>query len=297
MDFYGLPTEKLENKFLRLEYLKHAGPRIVRLSVAGSATNLLAEVPDSVAKTPFGEYHFRGGHRLWHAPEKLTRTYEPDDAGLEVKPLSGGVCLMQPVEARTGIRKSIEIQLLADRAGLILHHRLENTGEWAVELAPWAITQMALGGVGIIPQHTAVSPRSGLLPDRRLSLWPYTQLADPRLHLYDDFILVDGASSAQPCKIGVMNTAGWMGYLQAGVFFRKRFEPHPQAPHVDFGCNCEIYVGDAFLEIETLAPLQLLQPGETASHVETWELFSGVDYPLTLEGVRGLVRDILPGSS
>lgn len=292
MDFYGLAAERLENKFLKLDYLKHAGPRIVRLSLAGSEANLLAEVPQNTAKTPIGEYHFRGGHRLWHAPEKLSRTYVPDDDGLEIQPLEDGVCLVQPVEARTGIRKSIEIHLLPDRAALTLHHRLENTGEWAVELAPWAITQMALGGVGIIPQQTAASPRSGLLPDRMVSLWPYTQLSDQRFHLHDDFILVDGAARVPPCKIGVMNAAGWMGYLFKGVFFRKRFEPQTDKPHVDFGCNCEIYAGDEFLEVETLGPLQTLQPGQSAQHVETWELFGGLDYPLTLDGVRALAREI-----
>jgi hypothetical protein len=42
------------------------------------------------------------------------------------------------------------------------------------------------------------------------------------------------------------------------------------------GCNAEIYVNDQFLELETLAPLQTIEPGETITHTEKWELYSNV---------------------
>ncbi|MER3405907.1 MAG: hypothetical protein C4289_12725, partial [Chloroflexota bacterium] len=60
-DFYGLPVQVLENQHLRLEFLAEAGPRIVRLFIAGSDDNLLAELPDLKVSTPFGDYYFRGG--------------------------------------------------------------------------------------------------------------------------------------------------------------------------------------------------------------------------------------------
>ena len=44
-DFHGLPTRSLENNHLRVDYLLEAGPRLVRLILAGSSANLLAEVP------------------------------------------------------------------------------------------------------------------------------------------------------------------------------------------------------------------------------------------------------------
>jgi hypothetical protein len=40
-DFYGLPTRIISNQHLWLEFLAGAGPRIVRLSLAGSDENLL----------------------------------------------------------------------------------------------------------------------------------------------------------------------------------------------------------------------------------------------------------------
>ncbi len=81
-DFHGMAARSLENEYLRLDYLVEAGPRLVRLFLAGSPVNLLADVFDFKVPTPYGEYSFLGGHRLWQAPESLTQTYTPDLTGL-----------------------------------------------------------------------------------------------------------------------------------------------------------------------------------------------------------------------
>jgi hypothetical protein len=39
--------------------------------------------------------------------------------------------------------------------------------------------------------------------------------------------------------------------------------------------NTEIYTAGGFIEVETLAPLQKVHPGETAEHAERWFLFQG----------------------
>ena len=78
-DFYGYPTRTLANEHIRLDYLTTAGPRLVRLSLAGSDDNLLAEVADIKIPTPHGEFNLFGGHRLWHSPEAFPRSYLPDN--------------------------------------------------------------------------------------------------------------------------------------------------------------------------------------------------------------------------
>jgi hypothetical protein len=220
----------------------------------------------------------------------MPRTYVPDDDGLKVEETDGGVRLCQPTEAPTGIRKSVEIRLHAGRPALTLQHRLHNDGLWPVELAPWAITQLPLGGVAVSPQGGDPANTNGLLPDRHLALWPYTRWSDPRLHLGDDYLLLETQAQLPPCKVGLMNHQGWIGYLRGGVFFCKRFEPQPDRTHPDRGCNVELYCNDLFVELETLAPLCRLSPGQSVTHAETWELYAGVDVPLTLDGVRDLVQ-------
>jgi hypothetical protein len=275
-DFYGLETRVWQNEQVRLEFLAQAGPRIVRLSLAGSPDNLLAEAPEFTLPSAQGLYYIRGGHRLWHAPEIADRTYIPDDDSLTIEETSAGLRLIQPTERPTGIRKSIEIELNPDKPTVTLHHHLGNEGLWPVQLAPWAITQMRLGGVAVLPQQVGPLDAGGFLPNRQLALWPYSQLQDPRLRLGDDFILVETRPTAGPFKIGCLNRQGWLAYLWQDLLFVKRFRPQPDQPHADMGCNAEIYVNDQFLELESLAPLQMIEPGETATHTEIWELYGGM---------------------
>jgi hypothetical protein len=286
-DFYGLPTKALDNGFLRLEYLATAGPRLVRLFLAGVEGNLLAEVPDRVWNTPYGQFFPYGGHRLWHAPEAMPRTYIPDNEGLTVETLDGGVRLAGPIEALTGIRKTIEVHLEAGRPRLTVRHRLENAGAHPVELTPWAITQLPLGGTAILPQPQGPVDDAGLLPNRHLVLWPYTRWGDERLRLGDEAIYVQTWPRAAPFKLGYRNDRGWMAYLRAGVLFLKRFALPEGRLYPDRDCNVEVYCNDRVIELETLAPLGRLEPGQVVTHVEWWELYAG------LAQAPGEVRDMI----
>jgi hypothetical protein len=273
-DFDGLRTRTIANNHLRVEFLIDAGPRIVRLFLRGSNDNWLAEVPSKKVTTPLGEFFFRGGHRLWYAPENILHTYRPDNDPLTIEELAEGICLRQPVEPLTGVRKSMEIHLAPDRAALTLTHRIENRGGQSIELAPWAITMLRLGGVAILPQSAGAVDECGLLPNRHLVLWPYTRINDPRLELGDELIRVHAHPHVPACKIGYLNRSGWIAYWREHVLFVKRFAPYADRPHFDSNCNVEVYCSDEFIELETLAPLVLLEPGLTVTHEETWEFFS-----------------------
>src|SRR5690242_15679857 len=149
-DFYGESTRVLENKFLQLEYLPHAA-RIVRFAPKGKA-NLFADLGNSPMDTPYGKFIFRGGHRLWHSPEAMPRTYIPDNEGGVVSEVPNGVRIEMPAEPWTHIAKAVEIRLNPDQPQAIIHHELRNDGAWAVEFSPWALTMLRQGGVGIFPQ-------------------------------------------------------------------------------------------------------------------------------------------------
>jgi hypothetical protein len=269
-DFYGYPVGVLENEYLRLEYLTQAGPRIVRLSLAGSNENLLAETPDVTWETPFGLYHLYGGHRLWHAPEKVGLTSQPDDNGLRVEQFEWGVRLTGARQVAGGLSKRLEVRLQRGRPAVSLLHCLTNQGDEPVELAPWAITQLPLGGLAILPQPTQPIDVDGVQPNRFLVLWPYTRWCDPRLRLGDEMILVDGIFLNEKFKIGYFNRHGWAGYLRQGIFFGKRFETRQGGRYADSGCNLEIYCDQHCLELESLGSLCKLAPGENVEHKEEW---------------------------
>lgn len=274
--FYNLPTGILENETLRLEYLTTAGPRIVRFSRPGEP-NLLAELPDVHIKTPLGPYYFRGGHRLWSAPEAIPDTYTPDNDGVKVEEFPGGVRLIGRSEPSTGTTKIIEICLSPDRAAVTLRHELRNSGLRPVDLAPWALTMLRLGGMAILPQPAGNADALGLLHNRILALWPYTRINDPRLILGDDFILNRASPGLSPVKIGYFNPYGWLAYWVDGSLFRKTFDSVAIATYPDSGCNAEIFCDDNVVELETLGPLGRLEPGESSFHTETWEIYDSLD--------------------
>lgn len=291
-DFYGRPTRSLGNDHLRLEYLAHGGPRIVRLMLGDSPENLLVELPQLSWQTPHGEFFIGGGHRLWHAPEAFPRTYMPDNEGLAVLATPDGLRLMMPADP-AGIAKSLIIRLDPTRAALTLEHTIENHGYWPITLAPWAITMLPPGGVAILPQPPGGSQTENLLPNRHMALWAYTRWDDPRLQLFDDYILIQGQPIMPPIKLGYFNRQGWLGYLRNGVLFRKRFTPLEDQPHPDGGCNSECFGHELFVEVETLGPLQTLDPGQATSHSEHWDV-QRLDVPSTIEGVRQALAAAAP---
>jgi hypothetical protein len=287
-----LVVQSIGNEHLRLDYLATAGPRLVGLYLAGSNDNLMAEVADLRIPTSLGDFSLYGGHRLWHSPEASPRSYIPDDEGVEATATETELKLSGLVERGAGIRKHMQVALADDRPALTVHHRLENQGMWPVELAPWALSMMRLGGVAILPQTNHKLDEAGLLPNRNLVLWPYTRLSDPRLHLDDDLVLIKADPRVPPCKVGYMNRHGWMGYLVGGTLFVKRFQPQPERIHVDYGCNSEVYCSDRFIEVESLGPLDRLEPGQSVVHVEHWELHRAPNVEPTIDGIRKLVDDL-----
>jgi len=291
-DFYGLPTRIISNAHVRLEFLAEAGPRIVRLMLTGSDENQFAEVPDIRWTTPYGDYFMRGGHRLWHSPEASPRSSIPDNSGLTIEEGSDGVRLSQPSDAHTRIGKSMEIRLHDDRPAVTVCHELTNDGMWPVELAPWSITQLALGGIAVLPQRTEPADRDRLTPNRYLVLWPYTHWHDPRLHLGDEYVLIEALAEPSVVKVGYMNPHGWLGYLRGSTLFVKRFSVVADQPPPDFGCNAEVYCNDRFIELETLAPLCRLEPGRSVTHVETWELYPGLRRCQTPDEVLAVISEI-----
>lgn len=274
------------------------GPRVVRLGFVG-APNLFAELPQHAQATPYGDWHLYGGHRLWHSPESFPRSYYPDNDPCIVETGEGWVSVAQPVEPPTGIAKTIRLSLGADY--FEVEHTLSNEGLWPVELAPWALSVMAPGGAAVLQAATAMDPQN-LLPNRNLVLWPYTDLTDKRLVLGRDLIVLHQSTQALgPIKIGVNNDGGWAAYSLRKHLFIKRFPVDVFGAYPDNGCTVECYTNPDMLELESLGPLVLLEPGESTYHTEHWYLFDDAALPLDdevalLDAINGyLGRTSEPG--
>jgi len=283
-NFLNQECVSLENGILKLLVTKSVGPRILSLGFT-DGENLLAELPDLVTDCPgTGTFHFYGGHRLWHAPEEPSRTYLPDDEPVEISTFENGLKATQQTEAKTGLQKSIEIQLTADSAQVTLTHRITNHGLWDVTCAPWAITQFKTGGTAIFPQ---IKTDTGVLPNRFLTLWPYTDMTNPNVYWGSNYILVQ-VDMASAFKIGFPNPRGWQAYWLNDTLFVKHAEYNAWAEYYDFGSSSESYCNDKFIELETLAPITTIAPGETATHVETWNLYKDIKRPQNEDEAQAL---------
>jgi len=273
--FRGFDCVPLENEVISLLVTQSAGPRIISLRFNGGE-NLFAELPDYVTERPDGKlFHFYGGHRLWHAPESMPRTYFPDDGPVDVVQDRFGLSVTSRIEDETGIEKSIQISLVEDKPQVILRHVLTNRGSWQIECAPWAITQFRTGGTAILPQS---QQQTGFLPNRSLALWSYTDFTSPQVRWGNRTVLVH-AKMDSPFKVGFPNPRGWLAYWLDGTLFVKLARYDPQAEYFDFGSSSECYCNDRFLELETLAPIGKLTPGESVTHTETWNLYADVEFP------------------
>jgi hypothetical protein len=215
----------------------------------------------------------------------MPRTYALDDQPVDVVATGDGLSVTKQPEAETGIEKSMEIALVGDKPQVVIHHTLTNRGLWPMECAPWAITQLRTGGVAILPQS---EEETGLLPNRSVVLWPYTDIASPQVTWSNGCILVR-AEMQSPFKVGFPNSRGWLAYWLDDTLFVKRAGFDSKAAYYDFGSSSECYCGAHFIELETLAPITRLAPGQSAEHIETWELYANVDRPRDQGTVKKIV--------
>jgi hypothetical protein len=196
----------LENESLKLLVTQSVGPRVISLRFR-DGENLFSELPEFTTDRPDGRFfHFYGGHRLWYAPEQMPRTYALDNMPVDIRPSENGILFTQPVEKETDLEESMRISLVADKHQVLIQHRITNRGLWAVECAPWAITQLRTGGVVILPIG---QEDTGMLPNPSLALWPYTDLATSQVTWGNRYLLIHAAMRKPFRSVSQIRVAGW----------------------------------------------------------------------------------------
>lgn len=265
---------QLSNGKIELVVTVDLGPRIIRFGFIGEA-NEFYETAQGTAPNSKEAWQFMGGHRLWHSPEHEKRTYSPDNSPVEWSMEKEAIKVCQKTEPWVQIKKEMSIALDPESNRVRITHFLTNENAWSVELSAWALSVMAPGGRSVIPQPNR---ETGLLGNRVIALWPYSKMNDPRVSWGEKFIiLTQDPEIRNPFKLGINNERGWAAYFNHGNLFIKRFSHFMHAEYPDFGVSYESYTNDFMLEMETLSPLIRLEPGQTISHVERWELVKDVE--------------------
>ena len=290
INYYGWENcYQLSNGVVDLIITADVGPRIIHFGFTGQH-NQFATFEGMLGQTGGDQFRLYGGHRLWHAPEHPVRTYYPDNRPVQIEKRGETVYLVQQTESKTHLQKEIDITMSADTAEVHLTHRLINHGDWGVEVAPWALSVMAPGGVGIAPHPPHGAHSANLLPATQIAMWSYTSMADPRWTWGHDFVLLrQDPQNEVPQKIGLANKDGWLAYSRANQLFVKHFDYEEGATYPDIGSSAELFTDHQFLELESLAPLKVLAPAAAAEHHESWQLFADVPQINTEDDARAYV--------
>ncbi len=285
--YRGWPdTYRLSNGLIEARVVTAIGPRVIDLRLAGGA-NLFHVREGEVGGSGEPHWVFRGGWRLWVAPERLKTTYALDNAPCEAA-IEHGTALrvVAPPQPAAGIRKELEVTVAVGEPRLRLISHIRNMSDHPITYAPWSLSVMRPGGRAFVPLD--VGEPTAFDATRRLLLWSYSKFDDPRYRFGDRLIQIDHAKVQPPpagqpgrgddeSKIGVDSAQGWAGYLLDGTLYLKRFPHDAAGRYPDGGATIEVYSSREFLELENLGPLTTIAPGEEIVLPEDWWLFSGVE--------------------
>lgn len=275
----GIPTE--------------IGPRILFFaSKEKPEFNLFGVLPEIGMQTSEGFWRVYGGHRLWSSPEAKPRSYSLDNKPVKIEINEETITVYGNPETANSVQKTMTI-MPHPKGGIQIIHAIRNIGRWPITLACWALSIMKPNGFAIIPIRSSKIDEEELLPNRHITIWPYTDLSDKRLTFTDDFIFIRQDPKAEnPVKIGTMANPSWTAYWVDGVAFVKEFQKK-EDEYPDFGCSVEVYTNADMLELETLSPLQTLEPNGTVRHMEIWRIFDVGELTSTSEKIRGNLEPLI----
>jgi len=276
----------LANNEVELLITLDVGPRIISYRHQGGL-NVFKTFDDQLGTSGEADWQIRGGHRLWMAPE-TTLSYFPDNQPVSFTLMDENhVCLRTPAEAESGIEKEIEIILDKKTSSVTLNHSISATKDMSSGIGPWGLTVLKAGGKAIIPMpprnlHPNDLPATernagrdldlNLLPNRKMSLWAYTNLTDPRFNWCADRLEISQDANMPSTKLGFLHQLQSAHYEVDGYRFSKTIDYRQDATYPDGNCNLEIFTDGEMLELESLAPLVTLNKGDRIVHTENWSL-------------------------
>ncbi|MCK5128600.1 MAG: hypothetical protein KAQ68_02015 [Clostridiales bacterium] len=250
------------------------GPRVIRYGLTGKANMFCNKIDETYEKTG---WKILGGHRIWMSPEHDVLTYEPDNEPIEYKQITGGVHIIGNLEKGTGLRKEMFVMLEEIGTNVAIKHCITNNNLWPVELAAWAMSVMAPGGMEVVPVNRE---DTGLLANGWLGIWPYSKMNDPRVWWGERYITLKSVVGYDGSfKFGITNPLGWAAYFYEGMAFVKKFQYSQGADYPDGGMNYETFTNDFMLEMESLSPLQKIEHKQSIVHLECWSLIDNIACP------------------
>ncbi|MBE6689250.1 MAG: hypothetical protein E7588_08270 [Ruminococcaceae bacterium] len=278
----------ISNERLVMKVTLEVGPRIIYTSLDGDSNIFFNDLPraekregaDMEKVYDKGDvWYIYGGTRLWFSPEEMPLTYYPDNDKVDYTVNGNTVTFTPPVQKVTMMQQTISVTMDDTLPNVKIDYTAQNKGTKPCKYSLWAMSVCDKGGMAIIPQP---ADKTGLLANRVISVWEYTDMADKRLSWGSDYIAVKqlDEEGISPLKIGVNNTAGKIGFVHGSTLLINSYTPdHKSGEYPDYGVSTEIYTCKKFMEVETLGQLYTYAPGDIHTHTENWSFVGGVTQP------------------
>ena len=277
---YGKCVEITNGKISALVTVE-IGPRIISFGFTGSQNFMnsnreaLGGKPEDKPYTDFfgkgRHWENLGGHRVWLSPESYPETYTPDDKPCKWTATESGAIFTYAEDTEIGVAKALEIKM-DDDVNAQVTMSVKNITEKPMDFAIWALSVCSQTGTLIIPMNTN---DTDLLPNRIVSVWPYTDMSDEIFYWGKKYITVKQRPEGEDYKgkLGVDLNCGTAYYVMGDEVLKKNYKTnHPSGNYPDGGCSFETYVCNKMIEFETLGELKTVAPGETSVHTENWTM-------------------------
>ena len=273
--FDGFDAVELLTAEIRVVLLTARGPRIAFLGQPGGP-NLLLWAPGTYQR---GEWDLTGGHRVWitrPGADEAEETYATDNAPCTVDAHIDGVTVTGALDPVQKLRRGLTVRVVAP-GRLRVDHFVRNESDMLWSGGLWGLTCT-------VPDPTTiyVSP----LGDG--SSWDYTTMVafrtwggghggvgfgDPQFEMTQDALVL--RPSGRENKRMFKADAGILAMYDParGILFAKQADYQPNADY-PLGTNLALYVGpqNFMVEMESMAPVVTLKPGQASTHTETWAL-------------------------
>lgn len=255
------------------------GPRVIRFGYIGGQNimndnrNDFSGKDDEVFQNYFGKgkhWELLGGHRIWTSPESYPETYYPDLDKVEYTVTENGAIFTPCAETENGMQKILELKMDPDDTNMQVKMTVKNICDKDLEFAIWGLSVCEKDGTLIIPMN---DNDTGLLANRNMSIWPYTDLSNNRIYFGKKYVTVRQDRNMGPMKLGFDLNRGTAYYILGDdVFCKHHSTNHPDGVYPDNNCSFETYTNEVFIEVESLSELKVVKPGDDISLTESWSL-------------------------
>ena len=256
------------------------GPRIIRFGFVGEQNIMndhrekFSPLTDEKFEALFGKgkaWESMGGHRVWVTTESYPETYTPDDRPVAYEVKDDGVVFTSVEDVEVGIAKTLTLKMDPETADMTVQMNVKNISGQKREYAIWALSVCDAGGYLILPMNTN---NTGLLHNRSISVWPYTDLSDKRIRFGKTYTTIkQDVNATTPVKLGFDLNKGLAYYVLGDDIFRKRYDAkHGELPYPDENCSFETYTDNVMIEVETLSDIKAVENGDSHEYTEYWSL-------------------------